>query len=154
MVKSFYQADTARQVHRSTRQFRIPVTLRKELNLISRALSDPSINKACPIGHLIPCTPIAHGFSDSSLRAAGGYCASLGFWWYLEWDNAVRLRTLLHLKNNNSDLFIDINCLEYSGLLITFIGIYYCLRETKALDQDPHPVALCSGDNAVSESWS
>jgi hypothetical protein len=153
-IKTFYQAKTARKVHRSTKQFRIPDTLRRELSLISRALSDPTISKECPIGHLIPRTPIAHGFSDSSLRAVGGYCASLGFWWYLEWEDAIRLRTLLHLKNNNSGLFIDINCLEYAGILITFIGICYRLRETKALEQDPHPMALCSGDNSVSESWS
>jgi hypothetical protein len=153
-IKTFHQADTARRVHHSTKQFRIPHTLRRELRLISQALSDPTITKECPIGHLIARTPIAHGFSDSSLRAAGGYCAALGFWWYLEWEEAIRLRTLLHLKNNNSGLFIDINCLEYSGILFTFIGICYCLRETGALEQDPYPVALCSGDNSVSESWS
>ena len=153
-VKSFYQAETARQTHRSRRQFRIPNTLRRELHLVTRALMDSSVSKACPIGHLIARTPIAHGFSDSSLRAAGGYCASLNFWWYLQWEDAIRLRTLLHLKNNNSGQFIDINCLEYAGILITFIGICHRLRETNALATDPNPVVLCSGDNAVSESWS
>jgi hypothetical protein len=146
--------ETARQIHRCKQQFRIPATLRKELCLILQALSDPTISKECPISHLIPRTPMAHGFSDSSLRAAGGYCASLGFWWYLEWNEVICQRTLLHLKYNNSGLFIDINCLEYADILVTFIGICFRLQETAALDHNPYPVALCSGDNAVSESWS
>lgn len=79
MAKSYYQAETARKVHHSKRQFRIPAILRKELHLISQALCDPTISKTCPIGHLILRTPLAHGFSDSSLRAAGGYCESLSF---------------------------------------------------------------------------
>lgn len=153
-TRTFHQAETARQVHKYKKPFNISKLLRAELAIISRVLADPSIRLECPIAHLISREPFAHGFSDSSLRAAGGYCASLNVWWYMEWSDDIRQRTLLHLKNNNSGKFIDINVLEYAGLLITFVACYHRLVERRALEQDPNPMVLVSGDNTVSESWS
>jgi hypothetical protein len=153
-IRTFYQAETARKIHKSKQQFNINKTLRAELAIILRVLTDPSITLECPIAHLITREPYAHGYSDSSLRAAGGYCASLNVWWYLEWSDDIRRRTLLHTKNNNSGNFIDINVLEYAGVLVTFVACYHRLMERRALEQDPHPMVLISDDNKVSESWS
>ena len=153
-TKSFYQAETARAVHKGVRKFGINKLLRQELALILSVLTSPSISRECPVAHLIDRTPLAHGYSDSSLRAVGGYCATLHFWWYHEWPEEIRLRTLLHLKNNNSGNFVDINVLEYAGLLVTFLGCCHCIHQSNALEHDPHPMVLISGDNTVSESWS
>lgn len=152
-VTTFYQAETARTVHKHKKHYRINKTMRRELNLIRTILRDDSISRKCPIAHLIPKAHSAESYSDSSLHAAGGYCSELKFWWYIEWPPEVQRRTLKFVKNNKSGDLIDINVLEYAAILINFLAASHCLRAMDLLALDPHPVLLLRGDNSASESW-
>jgi hypothetical protein len=98
-IKSFHQSETAKRIHHKRTPYNINRSLRKELQLIRRALSDPTIHKSSPISHLIPRTPISTPCCDSSLHAAGGYSKELHFWWYLEWSPAVQQRSLKFIKD-------------------------------------------------------
>ncbi len=59
-------------------------------------------------------------FSDSSLEGAGGYSLSLGFWWHLQIPEEVKLRTLLHKRDNADGLLISINVLEFVTIIINY----------------------------------
>ena len=118
-------------------------TLKQELHLIERGLSDNSIPKACPIAHLIPCTPLGIAPSDSSLDVAGGCSFDCSFWWYFEWQALIRARTLKHVKNNSNCTLFDINVLEYEAITVTFLSTYHAItRHPPDHCADPHPVVL------------
>jgi hypothetical protein len=152
-VRSFYQAETARGVHANKKRHLINKTMRKELKFIRTVLKSRSIPLDSPIAHLIKKAHAAEAFGDSSLHAAGGYCPELKFWWYFEWPEEIRLRTLKYVRNNEKGILIDINVLEYAAILINFIIATYFFRHTKYLDIDPHPIVLLRGDNTASEAW-
>ena len=153
-ARSFHSAAVARAIHRQPLRHSINKTLRRELRLIRRVLTDPTLEKACPISHLIPRVPIATAWGDSSLTAAGGYCPRLGFWWYIEWPQSIRSRTLRFVKNNSTGKLIDINILEYATQIITNIISFIRVSQLGLLAEDPHPHVLYCGDNTCSESWS
>lgn len=152
-ARTFYQAQNAQQVHRCKQQHNIIRTLRQELDFIRQALSDSSVQTSCPIAHLIPRVPFATAYSDASLLGAGGYCPNLNFWWYLEWNREIRQRTLPQLKDNKTRTLIDINVLEYAGIIITYAASCYCIHQEQPNLLPTHPVILCQGDNTASESW-
>ena len=153
-LTSFYQADSARTLHHAKIKHYINRTLRAELHLIRAALNDNSIPTSSPISHLINRTPLGMAFSDSSLKAAGGYSPNLGFWWYLAWPQSIRSRTLKHKSNNADGQLIDINVLEYAAIVITYIACYHAIK-TQPPDRgaDPHPVVHLLTDNSSSEAW-
>jgi hypothetical protein len=150
---SFFAGDKSRRIHHSTRLFHINRTLRAELQLVHKALLLPPAYLSSPIAHLVPRTPIAIVRGDSSLDAAGGYSSALGFWWYLEWPPAVRLRTLRYIKNNKANTLISINALEYATILISYLAAYHSLATPSTTD-DPFPVVRIESDNTTSEAWS
>lgn len=152
--QTFYQGETARKIHKSPKTHFINATLRAELNLIRATLSDPTISTTSPIAHLIDRVAMAWAFCDSSLRAAGGYCTTLKFWWYIQWPDHVQQRTLRFIKNNKDGKLIDINVLEYASILITYLISCNIITTTGSLETDPHPTLRVSGDNSCSESWS
>jgi hypothetical protein len=51
-------------------------------------------------------------------------------------------------------LLIDINVLEYAGILVMFLITCYRINQLNLLEEDPHPQVLMRGDNTTSESWS
>jgi hypothetical protein len=152
--KSYFQAANAKKVHHSKRIYPFNKMLRKELKLILQAITDPAIPKAIPISHLIERAFLASAFSDSSLLAMGGFCPELKVWWYFEWPESICHRTLKYVKNNQSGLLIDINVLEYAGILVMFLITCYRINQLNLLEEDPHPQVLMRGDNTTSESWS
>ena len=118
-------------------------TLQAELHLIQAALCDPTIPTSSPISHLIDLTPSGVAYSDSSLSAAGGYLSDLSFWWYLEWPQSIRSRTLQHVKYNKDGSLIDINVLEYAAIIITYLASFHAVtHHPPGQGCDPHPVVL------------
>ncbi len=95
--------------------------MQEELNLFAQALSvTPSIKFKTPIAFLIPRTPSASIFGDSSLVACGGYSISQKFWWHLDFLQKIVLQTLLHIPSQVDVRFISINCLKYVTTIINF----------------------------------
>jgi hypothetical protein len=155
MEASFAQAETSRQVHNLKRLYRINQTLREELDIIRRALAADWVSKATPIAHLIPDEPDDEAHGDSSLDAAGGWSTSMGFWWYLEWPEEVRKRTLRFVRDGKSEDFIDINCLEYATVLINYAAsVHYWITEgNQDTRKIPYPRVLIKADNVSAEIW-
>ncbi len=91
-------------------------------------------------------------FGDSCLKGAEGYSLSLGFWWHRPFPEEVKLRMLLHKKDNADGLLISINVLKFVTVII-----YYCaalhIVLSKNPTNDPYPVLLNITDNTSALSW-
>ena len=150
---SYAQSQTARQVHKSQKRYRINHTLRRELRLIYRALTSDWIDMWDPIGHKIPRDPTGKAWSDSCLRAAGGYSYHMKFWWYIEWPEHIQKSTLIYVTNDSEGKLISINVLEYAALIINYVACYHFLVFREPDPTNPHPVVLLYADNTTAESW-
>jgi hypothetical protein len=127
--------------------------MRAELDFIQQASKDDlGISFEVPIAFIIPKTPTASLLGDSSLFSCGEYSTDLQVWWYLPFPDKIVQRTLLHLKNNEDDTFISINCLEYVTIIINYCASLTAFQESKITD-DPHPVVLCVTDNISAKKW-
>ena len=149
---TFAQSAVAQQKHSCPKGHWINTTLWEELRLLIQALQSPRMKFRTPIAHLVRRDPSADAWSDSSLRAAGGYSVTMHFWWYLEWPASVHKRTLIYIRNNAKGSLVSINVLEYVALLITYAGAihFYKCHSNKT---DPSPLVLFYVDNTVSEFW-
>ena len=84
-------------------------TMRAEIEFICQTLRENSWAKfEVSIAFVIPRTPSAFLFGDSSLCACGRYSTTLRPWWYLLLPDFIIERTPLHLKNNKDETFISI----------------------------------------------
>ena len=149
---TFAQSTTARKIHSCRFQHFISKELRDTLDLIRSALNASHIHTRSHIGHVIPREPSGRAWSDSSLKAAGGYSTDMKFWWYLEWPAEIREKTLSFVKNNKDGRLISINALEYAGIIITYVASTHFFLHNPRVN-DPHPVALLTADNTTAESW-
>ncbi len=93
------------------------------------------------IAHIIPRIPTFTTFGDSCLKGAGGYSLSLGFWWHLPFPEEVKLRTLLHKRDNADALLISINVLEFVTVIINYCAALHTVL-TKKPTSNPYPVRL------------
>ena len=120
--------------------------------MIVRALSAEWIDLRRPISHMIPRTPSGIAHSDSCLSAAGGFSIEMKFWWYIEWDDRIKKRTLRYIKNNKNDTLISINVLEYAALIINYIAATFFFHKNPS-PSDPYPTTLLYADNTTAEAW-
>jgi hypothetical protein len=87
----------SKMVNNHTQFYLINETMRKELNFIWQALQDDSkIPFEVPIVFIIPRTPKASLFGDSSFISCGSYSSDLLFWWFIPFPDKVVVRLLLH----------------------------------------------------------
>jgi len=150
--RTFSQACWTRQVHSCPKGHWINTTLREELHLIAKALTSGSVTLKTPIAHLVRRDPSAEAWSDSSLRAAGGYSTDLKFWWHIEWPAQVAKYTLVYVQSNKDGTLVSINVLEYAALLVNYAAACcYYLQHTPR--DDPFPVVRFYVDNTSSEAW-
>jgi hypothetical protein len=150
----FAMKQAAKMVNNHKVIYQINETMREELNLFAQALSaSPNIEFSTPIAFIIPRTPSASIFGDSSLLACGGYSITLKFWWHLDFRVEIISRTLLHISSEKDERFISINCLEYITIIINYCAALVFYAENKSRDDDPHPVVLCVTDNMSAKKW-
>ncbi len=127
--------------------------MRQEIEFFRKKLLPTS--KICwesPIAHVIPRMPTFTTFGDSCLEGAGGYSFSLGFWWHLPFPEEVKLRMLLHKRDNADGLLISINVLEFVTVIINYCAALHTVL-TKNPTSDPYPVLLNVTSNALALSW-
>ena len=153
--RTFAQSESARKVHNFHRKHWILPTMHDELALIKKALSDDRINKWSPIAHLIPNVEDAECHGDSSLDSAGGWSTDMQFWWWHDWGDDIKARTLRFIKNGKSKELICINCLEYATVLINYAACvcYWLIEGNSAAKNIPYPKVLIRADNKSSEFW-
>jgi hypothetical protein len=96
--------------------------------------------------------PTFTNFGESCLKGAGGYSLSLGFWWRLPFPEEVKLRTLLHKRENADGLLISINVLEFVTVIINYCAALHTVL-TKNPTSKPYPVLLNVTNNPSALSW-
>jgi hypothetical protein len=108
--------------------------MRQEIEFFrKKLLSKSGIRWESLIAHIIPRMPTFITFGDSCLEGAGGYSLSLGFWWHLPFPEEVKLRTLLHKRDNADGLLISINVQEF-----VTVNINYCAALQMVLSKKSH----------------
>ncbi len=150
---SFAIKRSAKLVHQSRCQYNITKSMCQEIEFFCEKLLPTS--KICwesPIAHVIPRMPTFTTFGDSCLKEAGRYSLSLGFWWYLPFPEEVKLRTLLHKRDNADSLLISINVLEFVTAIINYCAALHTVL-TKNPTSDLYPVLLNVTNNASALSW-
>ena len=70
------------------------------MKLLHSLVDNPQVNWYTPISHLVDRDPDYQVWGDSSLDCAGGYSHQLKFWWFLEWLQSIKNKTLKHFKVN------------------------------------------------------
>lgn len=152
---TFAQAETSRRVHNLKKKYFINETLREELNIIRRALESEQVLKTTPLAHLIDNDPDSEADGDSSLDAAGGWSTSMQLWWYIEWPEHIKQRTLRFVKDGKSGTLIDINALEYATLIIGYAAstYYWVIEDNRSKLGIPYPRSLIRADNKVAGFW-
>ena len=150
--RTFSQACWTRKVHSCPKGHWINTTHREEPHLIAKALATKGATLKTPIAHLVRRDPSAKAWSDSSLRAAGGYSTDLNFWWHIVWPPQVAQYTLVYVKTNKDGTLVSINVLEYAALLVNYAAAccYYLHNPPR---DDPFPVVRFFVDNTSSEAW-
>lgn len=101
---------------------------------------------------MIKRSPFAVTVGDSCLGGAGGYSITLGFWWHMEFPEAIKRRTLLFKKNNDEDDLISINVLEFVTVIINYCAALHIIQTSHVTD-DPNPVLLNVTDNTSALNW-
>jgi hypothetical protein len=104
------------------------------------------------IAFIIPRTPSASLFGDSSLTPCGGYSIDLHFWWFVPFPDKIVAKTLLHLKNDSEQNFVLINVLEYVTVILNYYGTLTAYLEYGPI-KDPHQMVLCITDNISAKNW-
>ncbi len=116
---SFAIKQSAKLAHQSKCQYNITKSMRQEIEFFREKLLPTSdIRWESPIAHVIPRMPTFTTFGDSCLKGAGRYSLSLGFWWHLPFPEEVKLRTLLHKRDNADGLLVLINVLKFLTVII------------------------------------
>ena len=95
---SFAQSETAKKIHKVRKLHFINGTMKKEIQFILKVLENDKISKKRPISHLVSRDKDGEGWSDSSLKAAGGFSIDMKFWWFLEWPEEIVRYTFIYVK--------------------------------------------------------
>ena len=137
---SFALKRSAKMVHHSKQKYVISKELRREIKFFREKLQpDSGTYWETPIAHIIKRTPSVTDYGDSSLEGAGGYSISLKFWWHINFPEEVKLRTLLHKKDNKDGKLISINVLEFVTVIVNYIASLHVTTTTTIIN-DPYPV--------------
>jgi hypothetical protein len=128
----------ARLVHHAKYKYIINKSMRQEIEFFRERLQpDSGITWEIPIAHIIPRTPTATAYGDSSLEGAGGYFIKLKFWWHILFPKEIKVRTLLHRKDNKDGRLISINILEFLTVIINYCAALHMFT-TSNITSDPY----------------
>ena len=127
--------------------------LRIELKLLLSLVDNPKVHWYTPLSHLVDRDPDFQVWGDSSLDCAGGYSHQLKFWWFLEWPQTIKQKTLKYFKINiyENDKLISINLLEYAVVIINYAICSYLIPKSGSSIE--YPVLMNWSDNRSAISW-
>lgn len=147
---SYALRETARRAHRHGAAYRIPPSLRAELDFVTRLIDDETIPLQTKIGHMVDRDFTWEVAGDACKSAGGGWSTDLRFWWFLAFRDDIVSRA--RLANNSDGRLIDINCLETVVIIINLAGaIYTC--HVDGIDLSCLPMLLNWCDNTSACSW-
>jgi len=155
--KHFAISQLLRQTWHSRTKFRVSPSLRKEIKLLQYLFKNRTkFHFSSPIAHIIPKDFDYSAKGDACLDGAGGFSSSLKFWWYVQWPDHIKMKTLKHFvkiyKTISGD-FVSINLLEYVTIIISYAACVTKLRQIRHHLQHPNPTILIESDNTTAVSW-
>ena len=126
--------------------------MRAEVKLLTTIFSDSDTYKwEIPIRHLIDTDYDCTVLGDACLEGGGAFCDELRFWYFLEWPDNIKKRTL-KAKVKHSEL-VSINCLEFVIIIVSYNAILDAIELLGKLHNIPHPKSLILSDNTSADSW-
>ncbi len=150
---SFAMKRAAKLTHHASYHYNIHKTMRYKIKfLCNRLKPDSGIKWAMPIAHLIPQMPFAITVGDNLLEGAGGFSATLGFWWHICFLDEVVQRTLRFKTNNDNSMLVLINVLECVTVIINYCTALHIVWTSLITDYH-YPVILNVTDNFSALSW-
>lgn len=153
---AFIQAKISRMVWNKREKYHIVPTMRQELKIITKILSDHKRYRwESPIAHKAERDPDFTAYGDACLYGGGGFSTDLGFWWQQTWPEHIQKCTLLHLQDNRSGKFISINVLEYLVIIVNYAAVTCAHLEQKenGTNDTKFPLLLNMADNTSADSW-
>jgi len=155
--KHFAISQLLRQTWHSRTKYRVSPSLRKELKFLQYLFKHRTKFKfSSPIAHIIPRDYDYSAKGDACLDGAGGFSSSLKFWWYIQWPDKIKMKTIKHFVKTYKTIsggFVSINLLEYVTIIISYAA---CVIQLQNMHNDlphPNPTLLIESDNTTAVSW-
>ena len=137
---------TSKMVNHHKMTYPVNETMKEYIDFLLKALEPEwNIKFKTPIAHMIPRTPTASLFGDSSVL-------DLKFWWHIDFPIKIVKWTLLHIPDESDVRFISINCLEYFTIIINYCAAKVFFA-TESNERDPYPVVLYVTNNTSAKKW-
>jgi hypothetical protein len=147
---NFALSQSAKKVHSCPATYRIPPSLRAELQYIGDILADTDIPLHTPIAVMVPRNYEYAMWADSCKQSGGGWSTDMKFWWCLEYPVEVVARATL--ANNKGGKYISINVLEMVCVIVNYAAaIYVCWHD--GIDLGHFPTILNWCDYTSTCSW-
>ncbi len=131
---NFALSQSAKKMHSCPVKYRIPPSLRAELEYIRRILANTKISHHTPIAAIVPRDYKHTMWADSCKQSGGGWSTDLKFWWwYLEYP--AKVVEWATLANNKGGKYISINVLKIVCIIVNYAEVIYaCWHDGKNLN--------------------
>jgi len=116
--------------------FHFNCSMKEEFALLRYVFEDLKYPIEMPIAHVVDRVPEFTAWGNVCLDGAGGYCPELKFWFFLEWPDFVKSKTLKAFKvvaKINHDAFISINLLEFVTVIILYMAATQLVVRDRAI---------------------
>ena len=140
----------AKQTHGAKERYRLPDTLKHELDILRRLIGDKSIRLETPFAHIVPRDWDFEAGADACKRAGGGWSIDLSFWWHLTFPEDIIARA--HLPNGKDKRYVSINVLEMVCVIVNFAAAIHCCH-VDGIDLSNYPGILNWCDNTSACAW-
>ena len=147
---NFAIRSVAKQTHGAKEKYRLPDSLKRELDILRRLLRDDTILLEMPFAHIVPRDCDFEAGADACKRAGGGWSVDLSFWWHLTFPADIIDRA--YLPNGEHKNYISINVLEMICVIINFAAAIHCCH-IDGIDLSDYPGILNWCDNTSACSW-
>ena len=100
---------TSKMVNHHKMTYPVNETMKEYIDFLLKALEPEwNIKFKTPIAHMIPRTPTASLFGDSSLTGCRGYLLDLKFWWHKDFPyKNCRVNTIAHPRQVRCTIHIN-----------------------------------------------
>ena len=148
---NYAKSKLAKMPHSLNQEYPIITSMKRELQVMMELLEDPTIQWESPIAHLVNRDPTAVGWTDACTSQTGGFNITMRYIWHVEFPLEIKSRTIKYISAG-PDL-ININVLEFVGIIINFAAALTSIEEDGLPTDDPFPILLNYADNRSSVKW-
>ena len=156
LKKDFAVSKIAKEIWALSTRFHFNRSMKEELELLRYVFVSPKYTLYMPIAHVVDRVPEFTAWGDACLDGAGGYCPELKFWFFLEWPDFVKNKTLKAFQvvaKIDRDVFISINLLEYVTIIILYAAATQLVRDRDMFFPHKYPIIRIMSDNTSAVAW-